>query len=140
MIAQFSIPGEPVAKGRPRMSSRNGFARAYTPQKTIAFEGRVGFAGSQAMAGEPPVEGALCLSVDVRLPIPASWSRKRQEEAALGRIRPTSRPDVDNFIKGVADGLNGIVWKDDSQVVELRATKFYSLTPRVDVLVTRIAA
>lgn len=135
MIAQFSIPGPPVAKGRARFSRQGGFVRTFTPEKTLNFEGRVGYAGSDAMAGREPVEGPLVLSLDVRLPIPASWSKKKQEEAALGVLRPTGKPDVDNFAKAVLDGLNGIVWRDDSQVVELRASKFYSITPRVDVLV-----
>lgn len=87
------------------------------------------------MAGRAPVEGPLVLSLDVRLPIPASWPKKKQEEASSGRLRPVARPDVDNFAKAVLDGLNGIVWRDDSQVVELRASKHYSISPRVDVLV-----
>jgi Holliday junction resolvase RusA-like endonuclease len=135
MIAQFSIPGAPVAKGRPRMSTRGGFARAYTPAKTVNFEGRVGFAGSEHMDGRDPVEGPVVLTIEVRLPIPPSWSRKKQEEAASGNLRPCARPDVDNFAKAVLDGLNGIVWRDDAQVVELRASKHYSISPRVDVLV-----
>lgn len=135
MIAQFSIPGAPVAKGRARFARRGNFVTTFTPEKTLNFEGRVGYAGSDAMRGREPVDGPLVLSLDVRLPIPASWSKKKQEEAASGRLRPCGRPDVDNFAKAVLDGLNGVVWRDDSQVVELRASKHYSVSPRVDVLV-----
>lgn len=138
MIAQFSIPGAPVAKGRPRISTRNGFARAYTPAKTVSFENRVAFAGQQAIGTAGPCEQALKLSVEVYLPIPQSWSKKKQDSAALGQLRPCARPDVDNFAKAVLDGLNGIVWRDDAQVVELTASKHYSISPRIDVLVSEV--
>lgn len=52
-----------------------------------------------------------------------------------GELRPTSKPDVDNYVKGVKDGLNKIIWQDDSQVVGLTVRKFYSLSPRVDVCI-----
>lgn len=135
MIAAFVIPGPPVAKGRPRISTRGGFARAFTPAKTVNFEGRVGFAGSEAMRGRSPVDGPLALRVDIFLPVPASWSKRKQVDALCGTTRPTGRPDVDNFAKAVLDGLNGIVWRDDAQVVSLTATKYYADAPRVEVRV-----
>lgn len=136
MIAAFTIPGIPVPKGRPRISVRGGFARAYTPEKTVSFENRVGHAGHEAMYGRPPVEGPLTLIVGVVLPIPVSWSGKKTASALSGAIRPCGRPDVDNFAKAVLDGLNGIVWRDDAQVVSLTATKAYGRTPCVEVQVS----
>lgn len=138
MIAQFSIPGTPVPKGRARMTVRNGQARAYTPDKTVRFENLVAHAGQQAIGpGGAPAECAVKLVLDVYLPIPKSWSQKKQDNAALGVLRPCGRPDVDNYCKSVMDGLNGIVFRDDSQVTTLTASKRYSITPRVDVLVMR---
>jgi Holliday junction resolvase RusA-like endonuclease len=52
--------------------------------------------------------------------------------AENGLLRPTTRPDVDNFCKCGLDALNGIVWRDDSQVVELTVSKFYSSRPRLE--------
>ena len=57
-----------------------------------------------------------------------SWSRRDQEAALAGGIRPTSKPDWDNHAK-VTDALNGIVWHDDSQVVDGRSIKVYSDSP-----------
>lgn len=34
--------------------------------------------------------------------------------------------DVDNLVKTVMDSLNGVVWKDDDQVIELKAKKHYT--------------
>nr|WP_318837549.1 RusA family crossover junction endodeoxyribonuclease [Psychrobacillus glaciei] len=52
-----------------------------------------------------------------------------------GELRPTTKPDVDNYVKGVKDGLNKVLWQDDSQVVNLNVRKFYSMNPRVVVRV-----
>jgi Holliday junction resolvase RusA-like endonuclease len=47
-------------------------------------------------------------------------------------MRPLTRPDIDNYCKAPLDALNGIVWRDDSQVVELTVSKFYSSRPRLE--------
>ena len=60
-----------------------------------------------------------------------------EKVAALdNEIRPTSRPDTDNYVKGVLDALNGTVVKDDSIIVDLIAQKFYSNIPRIELEVT----
>ncbi len=138
MIAQFSIPGTPVPKGRARIAVRNGQARAYTPEKTVRFESLVALAAQRSIGpGGAPAECAVELVLDIWLPIPPSWSQKKKNNAALGILRPCGRPDVDNYCKSVMDGLNGIVFRDDSQVTTLTAAKRYSINPRVDVLVLR---
>lgn len=87
------------------------------------------------MDGEGPLEGPLSLHLTVALPIPQSWSRKKQIMAVSGMLRPVSRPDIDNFVKAIADGGNGILWRDDSQITDLRAVKVYSDIPGVSVSV-----
>ena len=42
-----------------------------------------------------------------------------------------SRPDVDNLDKSIMDGGNGILWHDDSQVVDSRTTKEYHDWPHI---------
>jgi Holliday junction resolvase RusA-like endonuclease len=61
-------------------------------------------------------------------PVPESWSRRDHELALVGGIRPTSKPDDDNYLK-IRDALNGIVWNDDAQCVDSRVLKFYSKRP-----------
>ncbi|CZR99694.1 Endodeoxyribonuclease RusA [Clostridioides difficile] len=55
-----------------------------------------------------------------------------------GLIRPSKKPDLDNIIKSVADSLNGIAYKDDSQIVEVVSKKYYSDKPRVEVILEDI--
>lgn len=130
----FTVPGTPVAKGRPRISTRGGFARAHTPAKTVAYEGLIALAAQDAMKGAPPHLGPIALSVTATFPIPASWSKKRAA-AAMWHV---GRPDGDNLLKAVGDGLNGVAWKDDSQVASARILKVYGETPGLTVEVTAL--
>jgi Holliday junction resolvase RusA-like endonuclease len=125
------VPGKPFAKGRPRFS-KNG--HTYTPEATARYENLVRVAAYQAMRGKAPLEGPLLVVVLVALPVPESWSRKKRVEALNGDIQPTGRPDADNYAK-MLDGLNGIVWLDDSQVTTLAVVKRYDATPRMRVTV-----
>jgi Holliday junction resolvase RusA-like endonuclease len=135
-IIEFRIPGEPVAKGRPRSFIRGGHVGHYTPEKTARYENLVRLAAQQAMAGREPEQGAVAITVRAYMTIPASWSLRKQKQAALGDITPTKRPDLDNIIKAIKDGANGVVWRDDAQVVDVRASKRYSATPYVAVIVS----
>lgn len=128
-MLRFTVPGMPVAKGRPRLSTRGGFARAYTPQKTVAYEGLIALAAQTAMLGSPQYDGPISLNVTAVFPVPESWSKKRRQEAQWH----TSKPDGDNLLKAVGDGLNGVVWKDDSQVASARIIKVYGETPGLTV-------
>lgn len=117
---QFLVPGEPVGKGRPRIGRVGGHARMFTPEKTASYEGLIALAGTNAMAGRTLLEGAVMVEMRIVMPIPRSMSKKKQSMALAGEIYPTKKPDMDNVIKAIYDGLNGVVWKDDVQVSTLR--------------------
>jgi Holliday junction resolvase RusA-like endonuclease len=136
---QFTIPGAPVGKGRPRVAMRGKFAQHYTPEKTASYESLVKMAGFDAMQGRELYVDAVSVTLDVWVPIPASWSQRKRDQAVSGAIRPTTKPDLDNVTKAVFDGLNGIAWKDDVQVVRAVVTKRYSTTPRVEVSISHVA-
>jgi Holliday junction resolvase RusA-like endonuclease len=132
-----------VAKGRARSAPLmrggkpvfNGSGRPvvihHTPEKTANYENRVALAAQQAMGARMPFAGPIHLVVEIALTIPASWSKKRQAMAEAGQICATKKPDADNVLKAIKDGLNGIVWVDDSQAVELRVSKKYGTSPGV---------
>lgn len=131
MNVVFNIPGQPVPKGRPKFARRGAHVMAYTPAKTVGYENAVRLAASVAMAGAEPAQGPIALSLTLNLQIPASWSKKRRAMAAAGTIAATKKPDADNVLKGIKDGCNGIVWRDDAQVVRIHIEKRYSETPGV---------
>lgn len=133
MTISFVVPGDPVPKGRPKITTINGSARAYTPSKTRNYEAHVAACGRNAMIGMSVLSGALRMTLCVHLKVPESWSIKKKALAIRGEISPTKKPDLDNLLKAAADGLNGVVYRDDSQITELVVTKKYSIEPRVEV-------
>lgn len=131
-MIKFTVWGEPVAQGRPRASTVNGYVRMYDPKKSREFKQYVRLVASQHRPQEL-LTGPLRLKVKVFRPTLKSFSKKKKVAAERGEIRPTTKPDVDNYIKSIFDGLNKVIWKDDSQVVDLQVSKFYSESPRIEV-------
>jgi Holliday junction resolvase RusA-like endonuclease len=117
------VDGTPVPKGRPRVGK---FGNVFTPPKTRAFEATVRQLAALEMRGKPPLQGPLRVELLVEVPIPASWPMTRRLSALAGEVLPTTRPDLDNFIKAI-DALNSIVFGDDAQVTDLRARKRYGM-------------
>lgn len=132
----FIVPGKPVGKGRPRAAARGKHITLYTPQKTANYESTVALAANQAMAGNPLITGPVEALMTIVLPVPVSWSKRKQADALAGTVMPTSKPDMDNVVKAIFDAINGIVWTDDVQVVGLRVRKVYGAIPRVQVTVS----
>jgi Holliday junction resolvase RusA-like endonuclease len=130
----FHVDINPVPKGRPRFSKVGGFMRSYTPKKTSDYETEVR-TQAQAVMTREPLETPLAVYLYFRLPIPRSHSKKRQEACLSGSERPIKKPDIDNLAKSVLDGLNGVVWHDDSQIVSLHLTKVYARNPGIDLLI-----
>lgn len=134
----FTVYGEPVAQGRPRFSTQGGFARAYDPKKSKDFKQYVKLAASDYRP-QSLLEGPLALEVKVFKSSLKSFSQKKKKAAEVGELRPLTKPDVDNFVKGIKDALKSIIWKDDSQVVDLHVSKWYSENPRVEVTVSEVS-
>ena len=121
------------AKARPRATIRAGRATVYTPAKTASYESLVALAGQQAMAGRPPLAGPLSLQVTAVFPVPPSWPKAKREAARFH----TSRPDLDNLLKAVLDGLNAVAWLDDAQVCDTHMRKVYGPVPGVTVQISK---
>lgn len=125
---EFSIPGKPFAKQRPR-ATRQG--RVYTPSETVAFERVV---GQIAVPLFPkPFECPLEIIILAVFEPPSSWSKKKRN-ALLGAPH-TQRPDLDNCVKAILDGLNRIAWVDDGQIASITATKLWGERPGTNVTV-----
>lgn len=124
----FTVPGTPVGKGRPRFARRGNFVQTFTPEKTASYENLVRIKAEEAMNGRQAFDGAVHVRIDLHVTPPASWSQKKQRAALAGEIHPTSKPDADNCIKVIFDAMNGIVFRDDKQVVDLVAKKRYAST------------
>lgn len=139
-IVKMTVFGEPVPQGRPRFSTINGHVQAIDPKKSRNYKQLIQLEAQPLFyEGFKAIEAASRLKLHIFRSIPQSWSKKKKE-AALGNIlRPTSRPDTDNYVKGVLDALNGFVVKDDSCIVHIEAGKFYSDRPRIEIEVEEIS-
>lgn len=123
MIRTITVAGTPVPKARPRFShTRGGRAFAYTPKSTQDAEARIRAAWIEKH-GTQPAEGPLRLSVAFTMPIPKSRRDIKDGDPH------TSRPDTDNLLKLVQDALNGLAYKDDSQIWMTIACKNYGEEP-----------
>ena len=132
-LIAFIVPGAPQGKGRAKIVKIGGFSRMATPAKTVAYEGLVAHAAQAAMRGAVPFEQAVGANLFIDCQVPASWSQKKQRMALAGEIMPTSKPDIDNVVKAIFDGCNGVLWRDDVLVVDTRIRKRYAATPCVRV-------
>ncbi len=128
-MIKLIVPGEPVAKGRPRVTKWG----TYTPEKTKNYETLVKELYF-VEHGQTLLEGQLKIEVGAYFRIPKSTSKKKKEQMIRGIIRPVKRPDWDNVGKIVTDALNGIAYDDDSQIVSATVEKYYSEEPRVEVI------
>ena len=122
----INLAGTPVGKGRPRFSRKSGVA--YTPAKTREYETNLAYAAQQAMAGRPLLEGALMVTIVAAFEIPKSFSKQKRLDALVNQVRPAKRPDADNIMK-CCDALNGIVYADDAQIVDVMLRKVYADKP-----------
>lgn len=126
---EFVIPGEPKAKARHR-TTKQGFR--YTPKETVEYENWI----KQCYwikNKDKFLEGQIKAEIRAYFSIPKSFSKKKRKLIELGELRPTKKPDTDNIAKSVLDSLNGIAYKDDSSIVELKVSKYFDDQPRVEV-------
>lgn len=135
MLLSITIPGVPVAKGRPKFTTANGFARSYTPAKTHRYEDLIRCEAFNAMGGKVPLTEPVSMSITAYVQPPKSMSKKRRAEALEGTLKPTTRPDADNYAKAALDGCNAIIFRDDSLVTDLIVRKRYSERPRLVITV-----
>ena len=138
MMVNFTVPGSPRGKGRPRFARRGNFVKTYTDAKTASYEDQIRFYALQAMGSSEPLETAVSVFIYIRCPIPASYSNKRKLACIEQEERPTKKPDIDNCAKSIFDGMNGIIFKDDAQIVDAHVTKVYADDAGVDVLVKEV--
>lgn len=123
----LTVYGVPVAQGRPKFFRSGNHVGAYDPKKSRDYKASIRIQAIEQLRFNghmPPLhEGALTMQVCAYLPRPKTLPKR-----IIHHIR---RPDADNIAKGCKDALKGVVYKDDSQIVELHVRKLYGDPPRV---------
>ena len=118
MICTQRFKINPVPASRPRVSRWS----TYYPKKYTKFKKEMEALTSEleTTLSEKPVS----VELEFGIMMPKSWSKKKREE--LNNTYCSNNSDIDNYIKAILDSLNGVVYVDDKQVVELFAKKIYS--------------
>ncbi len=132
-ILTFTVPGTARGKGRPRIGKIGEHARMFTDAKTAAYENLVALAAREALKGRVGFSEPVKVTAIVRVIPPQSASRKTRAAMLAGEQAPGKRPDLDNTLKAILDGLNGIAYTDDALIVQLAARKLYAIEAGVDV-------
>ena len=118
MRIKIVIEGDVIPAARPRFSGR----RCYQPARNVEYREQVQWTARQAMKGRTPFAGAM--SAIVKL---------------YRKYRPTARiyGDVDNHLKALFDGMNQIVFVDDSQIVRCVVEKHKDVDkPRAEIFLS----
>ena len=133
MQIEFIIEG----KVKPKQSFRyTRFGHKYTPRDVKQYARDIQYSFYAKYPTWLPsmfFEKPLRAEIEVYKKMPQSFSKIKKQRAIAGEIRPLTRGDVDNYSKGILDALNGVVYPDDKQIVELTVKKFYSETEFVKV-------
>jgi Holliday junction resolvase RusA-like endonuclease len=145
---RFIVPGEPCAKGRPKASIVCGHVHMRTPKKTENYEARVCLAANEARPSEwQEFDGPIEVEVVAVFSRPDRLLQRSKRTNMLlhgteDRMPHTSRPDLDNVIKAVLDGMDSAgIWRDDSRVFRLVSSKWYAAIgelPHVEVIVRAV--
>jgi Holliday junction resolvase RusA-like endonuclease len=115
------IPGEPIAQPRVKVSTRGGFARAYTERDHPIHAYKQAIRLAYVNAGGEVLEGPVSVRIVCWFDRPKSHSKKRRQQAEP----KTTKPDLDNVGKAILDALNEIAYNDDGQVYRLTIEKWY---------------
>ena len=112
-MTAFVIYGKPQGKARPRFA----YGHAYTPKQTADYEKQIKNAFIAAGGQMIESEGVI-IEIDVYY---------KRATADKKKLSPTKKPDIDNICKIVLDGLNGVAYADDKQIVSLSANKYFAI-------------
>ncbi|WP_346868056.1 RusA family crossover junction endodeoxyribonuclease [Clostridium sp. UBA1353] len=114
------VKGKIKGKARPRVFK----GHAMTPEDTVNYENWVRI--SYREQDGKYLDGPIKARITAYYPIMSSYPKKRVKAIKEGLEYPTKKPDGDNIAKIILDSLNGIAFKDDSQIVELTILKRYT--------------
>lgn len=131
----LNIPGKPIAKARPRFFRKGKYVGTYNAQQTE--EGKFLALVTQQWT-HPALTGPLVIDCVFYMPRPKYHygtgrnSGKLKPSAPVFHVR---KPDTSNLVKFIEDCLNGVCWKDDSQIYQITATKRYGEEPRTEITI-----
>lgn len=141
MIYQkIALDLEPMAQSRPRFARHGRGVVAYEKKEMKVWRSECSKLIEEAFGVEKLAEGSLKIDAIfyIRSPKYISSKKKLRKKLEAEKIFCSKKPDIDNYLKSLLDSMTGIVFKDDGQIVECRARKLYSLSPRIEFTIKEI--
>jgi crossover junction endodeoxyribonuclease RusA len=126
---QFFVAGTPAPKGSMRAIPFRAGKNLRVSVKndnpaTKAWMGMVALQARQAMKGGEPLDRAVEVTLRFLLPRPLKHHGTRGLLASAPQHAAT-KPDIDKLVRAVLDALTGVVWVEDSRVIDVHARKDY---------------
>ncbi len=139
-MLMFEVEGIPEPK--PRMTQKDKFEPSPAVQRYWTWKKLVQLNISHATAGQfELMTGAVQVTAYFRIPIPHSWTKQKRNDAELRLVLPTGAGtgDYDNYLKGIKDAMNKMVYDDDCQVIGVgEGYMYYSGEPGASIIVQEI--
>lgn len=126
MHLQFFVPGVPKPQPRVRAVIRGKHAGVYDPGTANTWRASVAMKAADEVPHAPYFVGPVLLGLDFFFPRPKGHFKKNGDLRGSAPRRHLVKPDAKNLLAAVEDALNGIAWRDDKQIVELRVRKAFS--------------
>lgn len=132
-MISFQVLGKVRGKGRPRFQRLGNYVKAYTDKDTVNYESLIRFSFIESGCKPYGSEAQLKAVVKIYITPPKSVSKKKLQDMLGDVIRPTKKPDIDNVLKSLFDGLNKVAYNDDTQIIGVICEKHYSMCERLEV-------
>lgn len=126
-MIELVVPGEPVAQGSKRPVGR-GVGIESNRERLLPWRQAIANQASEAMAGREPFAGPVAVEASFHFRRPLAHFGTGRNADALKPSAPivrASKPDLDKLLRAIFDGMAGIVYRDDGQVVDVYACKHY---------------
>lgn len=135
---KLTIPVEPQPQSRPRFTARGRYVHAYENKKITMYKRMVAATYQSYFGAVKPTEKAIAVDVVFYRPVQKSISKIERQRRLTGESLPAIKPDIDNYVKAILDALNGVAFRDDKQIISLKAKKLYSDKPRTEIEIKEI--
>ncbi len=135
-MIKFIIPGKPQGKARPRFRRCSNYVSTYSPKQTIEYENKVKKLAIEQCKDKLNKEYTGIVKVSIKAYFKPNKSVSKKQYNLLIGTEHLKKPDSDNIAKIICDSLNGVAYKDDSQVAYLEVKKEYSKEEMVEVTIS----
>ncbi len=132
---RIEIKGKIKGKSRPRFRRIGNYVSTYNTKETIEYENLIRTNAIEQCKEllDSEYSGDVKVSILALFKPNKSLSKKKFEELIGTSV--LKKPDFDNIAKAVCDSLNGVAYKDDSQISEFTFKKMYDYEERLIVTI-----